>query len=65
MPKPSSTTITTDATTDTLGSASLLDQIMAETKLVPAQEGYQVVEYLPQPINPKNLLPTFEPGIRL
>lgn len=42
MPKPSSTTITTDATTDTLGSASLLDQIMAETKLVPAQEGYQV-----------------------
>ena len=29
MPKPSNTTITTDATTDTLGSASLLDQIMA------------------------------------
>ncbi|OUM38185.1 type VI secretion protein [Pseudomonas putida] len=42
MAKPSNTTITTDATTDTLGSATLLDQIMAETKLVPAQEGYQV-----------------------
>ncbi len=42
MPKPSNTTTTTDATTDTLGSATLLDQIMAETKLVPAQEGYQV-----------------------
>ncbi len=40
MPKPSNTTTTTDATTDTLGSATLLDQIMAETKLVPAQEGY-------------------------
>lgn len=42
MPKPSSTAITTDATADTLSNATLLDQIMAETKLVPAQEGYQV-----------------------
>jgi len=24
-----------------------------------------LVGYLPKPINPKNLLPTFEPGIRL
>ena len=24
-----------------------------------------LVEYFPKPINPKNLLPTFEPGIRL
>lgn len=39
MPKPSSTAITTEATADTLSNASLLDQIMAETKLVPAQEG--------------------------
>ncbi len=42
MPKPSSTAITTDATADTLSNATLLDQIMAETKLVPAQEGYQI-----------------------
>ncbi|MEN5035429.1 type VI secretion system contractile sheath large subunit [Pseudomonas sp. TWI929] len=42
MPKPSSTTATVDATSETLNNATLLDQIMAETKLVPAQEGYQV-----------------------
>lgn len=42
MPKPSSTAITTDATADTLSNATLLDQIMAETKLVLAQEGYQI-----------------------
>ncbi|MDD2021776.1 type VI secretion system contractile sheath large subunit [Pseudomonas putida] len=42
MPKPSSTAITTDATADTLSNATLLDQIMAETKLVPAQDGYQI-----------------------
>lgn len=42
MPKPSSTAITTDATAETLSNATLLDQIMAETKLVPAQEGYQI-----------------------
>lgn len=42
MPKPNTTTVTTDATIDTLGNGTLLDQIMAETKLVPTQEGYQV-----------------------
>ncbi|PRN01949.1 type VI secretion protein [Pseudomonas sp. LLC-1] len=42
MPKPNTTTVTTDATLDTLGNGTLLDQIMAETKLVPTQEGYQV-----------------------
>ncbi len=41
MPKPSNS-VTVDATVETLSNATLLDQIMAETKLVPAQEGYQV-----------------------
>ncbi|NIF27144.1 type VI secretion system contractile sheath large subunit [Pantoea sp. Tr-811] len=43
MPKPT-TTLTAEVTTDTIGNATLLDQIMAETKLVPAQEGYQVAK---------------------
>lgn len=42
MPKSNTTTLTAELTTDTLSNATLLDQIMAETKLVPAQEGYQV-----------------------
>ncbi|NIF28992.1 type VI secretion system contractile sheath large subunit [Pantoea sp. Tr-811] len=43
MPKPT-TTLTAEVTTDTISNATLLDQIMAETKLVPAQEGYQVAK---------------------
>ena len=42
MPKPSGTTQTVETTSETLSNATLLDQIMAETKLAPAQEGYQV-----------------------
>ncbi len=42
MPKPSSTTQAVETTSEALSNATLLDQIMAETKLVPAQEGYQV-----------------------
>jgi len=42
MPNPNTTTLTTDATIETLGNGTLLDQNMAETKLVPTQEGYQV-----------------------
>jgi len=41
MPKPS-TTVTVETQAETLSNATLLDQIMAETKLVPTQEGYQV-----------------------
>lgn len=42
MPKQNSTTVAIDTTAEMLSNATLLDQIMAETKLVPAQEGYQV-----------------------
>lgn len=42
MPKQNSTTVAVETTTETLSNATLLDQIMAETKLVPTQEGYQV-----------------------
>lgn len=42
MPKQNSTTVAIETTTETLSNATLLDQIMAETKLVPTQEGYQV-----------------------
>ena len=41
MPKPS-TTVTVETQAETLSNTTLLDQIMAETKLVPTQEGYQV-----------------------
>ena len=42
MPKPTNTTVTVETTGETLNNATLLDQIMAQTKLLPAQEGYQV-----------------------
>ncbi|WP_339469939.1 type VI secretion system contractile sheath large subunit [Pseudomonas capeferrum] len=42
MPKQNSTTVAVDAPAETLSPTTLLDQIMAQTKLVPAQEGYQV-----------------------
>ncbi|MCE5990041.1 type VI secretion system contractile sheath large subunit [Pseudomonas sp. 5FOS] len=42
MPKPSNTSVAAEATTETMSNTTLLDQIMAGTKLVPAQEGYQV-----------------------
>ncbi|WP_459207679.1 type VI secretion system contractile sheath large subunit [Pseudomonas sp. MLB6B] len=42
MPKPSNTTVTAEPTVQTRGTTILLDQIMAETRLVSAQEGYQV-----------------------
>jgi len=42
MPKQNSTTVAVETMTETLSNATLLDQIMAETKLVPTQEGYQV-----------------------
>ena len=42
MPKQNSTSVTVETTTETLSNATLLDQIMAETRLVPTQEGYQV-----------------------
>lgn len=42
MPKPTSTTVAVETTSETLSNATLLDQIMAQTKLVPAQEGYQI-----------------------
>ena len=41
MANPDST-LTGDVTTHTLGNATLLDQIMANTMLAPSQEGYQV-----------------------
>ncbi|RWU19110.1 type VI secretion system contractile sheath large subunit [Pseudomonas alkylphenolica] len=44
MPSQNSTTLTADVTTDTPGNTLLLDQIMAETMLVPTQEGYQVAK---------------------
>ena len=42
MPKHNSTTVAVDTPAETLSPTTLLDQIMAQTKLVPAQEGYQV-----------------------
>lgn len=42
MPKPTSTSLAVELSGETLSHATLLDQIMAETKLVPTQEGYQV-----------------------
>ncbi len=42
MAKSTSTPLAAERSGETLSSATLLDQIMAETKLVPAQEGYQV-----------------------
>jgi len=42
MPKQNNTTVTVESTTEILSNAPLLDQIMAETRLVPTQEGYQV-----------------------
>lgn len=42
MPKQNSTTVAVETTTEPLSNATLLDQIMAETKLAPTQEGYQV-----------------------
>ncbi|WP_156675990.1 hypothetical protein [Pseudomonas sp. Leaf58] len=39
MPKHNTTTVTFDTTTESL-SNNLLDQIMAEAKLTPTQEGY-------------------------
>jgi len=42
MPKLTNTTVTVETTGETLNNATLLDQIMAQTKLLPAQEGYQV-----------------------
>ena len=42
MPKPTHTTIALETAGETLNNTTLLDQIMAQTKLVPAQEGYQV-----------------------
>ncbi len=42
MPNKTDTAIAAELTTETLGTATLLDQIMAETMLVPTQEGYQV-----------------------
>ncbi len=44
MPKPSNTNISEDTTTGTISNATLLDQIMAETKLIPTHEGYQVAQ---------------------
>ncbi|ABY99117.1 TPA: type VI secretion system contractile sheath large subunit [Pseudomonas putida] len=45
MPKPSNTNISEDTTTGTISNATLLDQIMAETKLIPTHEGYQVARH--------------------
>lgn len=42
MPKPTSTTVAVEKTGETRCNATLLEQIMAQTKLTPAQEGYQV-----------------------
>ncbi|MFK3721595.1 type VI secretion system contractile sheath large subunit [Pseudomonas fulva] len=42
MPKPTRTTAAAETTDTTLSNATLLDQIMAHTQLVPSQEGYQV-----------------------
>lgn len=44
MPKQNSTPVAVEKTADILGSASLLDELMAETKLIPVQEGYQVAK---------------------
>jgi len=42
MPKLTNSTVTVETTGETLNNATLLDQIMAQTKLLPSQEGYQV-----------------------
>lgn len=42
MPKPTRTTAAAETTDTTLSNATLLDQIMAHTRLMPSQEGYQV-----------------------
>lgn len=42
MSKQNNSTVTAEVTTATLSNATLLEQIMAETKLVPSQEGYQI-----------------------
>ncbi|MGN8258682.1 type VI secretion system contractile sheath large subunit [Pseudomonas sp. SMSB3] len=42
MPQRTSTTVAVETTGEILSNATLLDQIMAQTKLAPAQEGYQV-----------------------
>ncbi len=42
MSKQNKSTVTAEVTTATLSNATLLEQIMAETRLVPSQEGYQV-----------------------
>lgn len=44
MPSKTDTAIAAKLTTETLGTATLLDQIMAETMLAPTQEGYQVAK---------------------
>lgn len=42
MPTQNSTTLATDVVTEASSNTTLLDQLMAETMLVPTQEGYQV-----------------------
>ncbi|WP_313455620.1 type VI secretion system contractile sheath large subunit [Pseudomonas sp.] len=42
MPQRTSTTAAVETTGEILSNVTLLDQIMAQTKLAPAQEGYQV-----------------------
>lgn len=42
MPQLTSTTVAVETTGEILSDVTLLDQIMAQTKLAPAQEGYQV-----------------------
>ncbi|WP_145187448.1 type VI secretion system contractile sheath large subunit [Pseudomonas sp. URMO17WK12:I11] len=42
MPQRTSTTVAVETTGEILSNVTLLDQIMAQTKLAPAQEGYQV-----------------------
>ncbi|WP_313644729.1 type VI secretion system contractile sheath large subunit [Pseudomonas sp.] len=42
MPQRTSTTVAVETPGEILSNATLLDQIMAQTKLAPAQEGYQV-----------------------
>ncbi|MBK4998178.1 type VI secretion system contractile sheath large subunit [Pseudomonas sp. S31] len=44
MPEQNSTTTRTEIESETLGKATLLDQLMAETMLVPTQDGYHVAK---------------------
>ncbi len=44
MSTQNNTPLTADVSQETAGNAALLDQIMAETMLVPTQEGYQVAK---------------------